>query len=222
MGAEFTVDIDSLTGFLDQIAASDRDPRPGLESAREEMTLRVHDRWMAGVAPDGTPWPSSARALGVGGQTLINTSRLMRSVQFDVEDNGLVQYSDDRRMRAHQEGLTITPKNGMFLAIPMTDAVAKQYQAGVSIRDQWPKAFVLRSSGGHVFLVQHTDGYDKAVAKAFQTGKRGKRVDTMTRLEFLFELVSEVHEPKREGVGYSEGDLEMIGEQMLRHLGIEH
>jgi len=193
------------------------------ESARreigEQFILSTHERWAQGVAPDGTPWPVSARAMGFGGHTMIDDGILLASIHYELDGDDLALFSDDRRMRAHQEGMTITPKKARALAIPLTRAIAKAYQAGVSIRDQYPTAFVLKTSGGALFLVRRNEAFDRKWLKARLKG-RDYAPASSSPYEFLFALVGAVHEPKREGIGFSTEDLAFAESVILRSFGI--
>jgi phage gpG-like protein len=167
----------------------------------EEMILQTQLRAAGGIAPDGSAWPVSARASGVSGHTLQRTGKLIASVTYEIGDHEFDLYSDDIRAAVHQKGKTIYPKDGhKALAIPMSDAIANSYQAGVSIRDQYPGSFLFVSELGNAFIVRRPEGGGD--------------------LEFLFQLRSSVTEPKREFIGYSEADVAYFEGRVVQHYGM--
>lgn len=196
--------IDTLADTLRRLRQAGLDTLKPRKLIREEMLLRTAQRFSAGVSPDGTPWPASARALGIGGQTLHNTGRLLGSIDLQPEGEDLVFFSDDIRARILNDGGTIVPKNAKALAIPLSEAVANAHRAGVSIREQYPDAFLLRSHGGGLFIVRR----DKNA-----TGEGSM----LSQLEFLYVLVSSVEEPPRKFLDFGPDDLEMIDATFIRH-----
>lgn len=164
----------------------------------EHCLTSTADRFSAGIAPDGSPWPASARAIGMGGQTMNATGKMLASIHFVIDGDDVVGFSDDKRAAVHQEGKRINPKSGKrALAIPMSEAVANAHREGTSIRDQYPDAFLLVSEAGNAFIVRRQgDGED---------------------LQFLYQLVDHVQMKKRVIVGFSETDLQYGDQVLLRH-----
>jgi phage gpG-like protein len=175
----------------------------------EEMILQTQLRAAGGVAPDGSSWPVSARAAGMSGQTLQHTGKLLASVTYQMAGRDFLLYSDDIRAAVHQEGKTIFPKAGhKALAIPLSQEVADHYRAGVSIREQYPDAFLLHSEAGNAFIVQ----------------RRGRRIahtsSQLGALEFLFMLVTSTTEPKRPFIGYAPSDIAWFEGRVVHHYGM--
>jgi len=201
MGIEIT-GLDGLQGILDRAIGKSQDLSPVWNDFGEEAILQTHLRAAGGIAPDGSAWPVSARAAGVSGQTLDKTGRLLASASYEFDGRTFALFSDDIRAAVHQEGKTIYPTAGKkALAIPMSEEVANQYQAGVSIREQWPDAFLLVSEAGNAFLVQRpkSGGYE---------------------IEFLFMLVPSVHEPERWWLGLSPDDIVYFEGRVVQHYGM--
>lgn len=76
---------------------------------------------LTNISPDGVPWPSSLRAREVGGPTLHDSGRLMRSITHlpaprEVEIGSNLIYAG-----VHQAGATIRPKAGGALAFTLAN-----------------------------------------------------------------------------------------------------
>jgi phage gpG-like protein len=168
----------------------------------EQMILQTQIRAAAGIAPDGSPWPASARAAGMrSGQTMQRTGKLISGVTYEYDGAEFALYSNEIYAAVHQDGKTIYPKAGhKALAIPMSDAIANSYQAGVSIRDQYPGSFLFVSALGNAFIARRPEGGGD--------------------LEFLFQLRSSVTEPKRTFIGYSEADITYFEGRVVQHYGM--
>lgn len=100
---------------------------------------------MTNVSPDGTPWVPSKRATHVGGKTLHDSGRLLRSLTFE-ETSDSVEYGSNVVYSAiHQLGQAVGAsgiwegigKNGKkrTLSIPFGDIPARPY-LGVSSEDR--------------------------------------------------------------------------------------
>lgn len=195
--------IEGLAEMLGRVRIAARNTEKPRKNIGQAWLVSTGDRFRAGVAPDGTPWPASARAAGFGGQTMAKSGKLLASIQYELSGEDLVFFSDDKRAAVHQEGKRIDPKPGKrALAIPMSDAVADAYRAGVSIRDQYPDAFLLKTEGGSAFIVR-------------RTGEGGGSM--LSQLEFLFSLVPFVQMPKRVIVGFSDEDHAEANRIFIRH-----
>ncbi len=73
------------------------------------------ERFSQGLNPEGMPWIPSRRASEAGGKTLVNTSRLEKSVNFFVNESEVEVGTNLEYAAIHQHGGTITPKNGAYL-----------------------------------------------------------------------------------------------------------
>jgi hypothetical protein len=193
---------ESLEAIMAKAIARGQDLGPVWLDFGEEMILQTQLRAAGGIAPDGSAWPVSVRASGVGGQTLERTGRLIASATYEYEGRDFFLFSDDIRAAVHQEGKTIHPKPGhRALAIPLSEEIANSYQAGVSIRDQYPDSFIFVSEAGNAFIVRRPEGggYE---------------------LEFLFMLVDSVTEPKRPWLGYAPTDIAYFEGHVMEHYGM--
>jgi phage virion morphogenesis protein len=72
-------------------------------------------RFELGAGPDGSPWPPSIRALAEGGQTLVDTARLVGSITHEATDTGVAVGTNVIYAAIHQLGGTIRPKSGNAL-----------------------------------------------------------------------------------------------------------
>jgi phage gpG-like protein len=214
-----TSGFEALEAMLAKAAERSQDLTPVWLDFGEEMILQTQLRAAGGIAPDGSPWPVSARAAGMSGQTLEHSGKLIASVTYGYEPHDFLLFSDDIRAAVHQEGKTIYPKAGhRALAIPMSEKIANRYQAGVSIHDQYPDAFLMRSAIGNMFLVRRTAPTGDQLDKAARSGRApaGK----FGELEFLFMLVSSVTEPERRFIGYGGADIAWFEGRVVKHYGM--
>jgi phage virion morphogenesis protein len=81
-------------------------------AALESSTKR---RFRTNVAPDGSPWKPSVRALRTGGRTLLDKAHLRDSITSDADDTQAVVGSNLIYAAIHQEGGVIRPKNAAAL-----------------------------------------------------------------------------------------------------------
>lgn len=81
------------------------------------LVSSVSQRFQMGIDPDGMPWQPSRRAASQGGKTLMDTSRLEKSVTYvTYPESGQVDVGTDVIYgRIHQDGGTITAKGGGYL-----------------------------------------------------------------------------------------------------------
>lgn len=59
------------------------------ENIGASLVTSTQRRFETGIAPDGSPWPPSMRALATGGKTLIDTARLMQSITYRATNSGV-------------------------------------------------------------------------------------------------------------------------------------
>jgi phage gpG-like protein len=125
MAYGYTIEVDGLDEVREAIrrlGATPADTAAVRKDIGEEMIKRTHDRFNSGTAPDGSKWPESGRVKKSGGQTLLDHGALRDSVHYEpTPDGDLELYTEDIRARVHNEGLTITPKNGEFLVFAGED-----------------------------------------------------------------------------------------------------
>lgn len=107
----------------------------------------------SGVSPDGTAY-KPVRRFGQEGQRLRDTSRLLRSITYEIRGRQLYVGSNLIYAAMQHYGGTVTPKNAKMLAIPLSRAVARAVASGGGYRAAFPGAFVLMAKSGNLFLVR--------------------------------------------------------------------
>jgi len=73
----------------------------------EALLRSTKERFRMGRGPDGERWEPSARVRQKGGQTLVNTRRLERSLGYQVRTGAVEVGTNDKRADVHQQGKTI-------------------------------------------------------------------------------------------------------------------
>jgi phage gpG-like protein len=212
--------------FLGGAVERARNPRLPLKFIGEEMLFRTQKRMRAGVDINGRPFKKSARAEQAGGQTLFDRGALAGSANYQVTDTALDVFSTDKRARVHEDGLTILPKHGKFLTIPIRatgglfgmagGSAANANRAGYQARD-YPKGstFFLRR-GSALFLMQRVG---KVTSDEGGVRYRGmKRSSSQGALRALFILVKKVEMVQREWLGFGADDATMATEEIGRYL----
>jgi phage virion morphogenesis protein len=79
-------------------------PRGLYDNIGASLVTSTRRRFEQGVAPDGSPWPPSMRALAEGGKTLIDRARLMGSITHEADDGGVSVGSNVVYAAIHQLG----------------------------------------------------------------------------------------------------------------------
>lgn len=148
----------------------------------------------AGGRPE--KWPVSKRVQEHGGQTLRDKGLLQNSFTFAFDRESFTIGSPDIRVRAHQEGMTIVPKNAKSLAIPI-DAPA----------DMRPRDYLLSLGEKNFFIQKKGDG----TGIIFQKLPGGK-------IKPLYALRKSVTMPKRTIVQMLPEDWEYLRKCLLRHI----
>lgn len=97
---------DALADLGGLIARLD-DPTPAYEDIGLALITSTHDRWERGVAPSGSPWPTSLRVKKYGGKTLKLTARLYRSVTANASRTGVEVGTNVVYAAIHQLGGSI-------------------------------------------------------------------------------------------------------------------
>jgi phage virion morphogenesis protein len=100
---------------LRDIARRADEPRGLWDAIGASLVASTQDRFERGESPDGNPWPASIRVLLAGGQTLINTQRLMKSVTHIADDQGVSVGTNAIYAAVHQLGAVIVPVNAARL-----------------------------------------------------------------------------------------------------------
>jgi phage virion morphogenesis protein len=92
---------------LGRAARQVENPRGLYDNIGASLVAFTQRRFEQGVAPDGSAWPPSLRALAEGGKTLIKTARLMQSVTHEADDAGVTVGTNVVYAAIHQLGGTI-------------------------------------------------------------------------------------------------------------------
>lgn len=94
---------------------ADFDRRRLLSLIGETGVSQTQLRFIDGEGPDGQAWPVSGRVREQGGQTLIDTARLRRSIGYQVSDDQVEIGTNVEYAAIHQFGGEIEPKSGGLL-----------------------------------------------------------------------------------------------------------
>ena len=86
-----------------------------MESVGEALVSGTLKRFDAEKDPEGQPWEPSGRAQEDGGQTLTDSGRLRRSIEFAATSDKVMVGSNLPYARIHQLGGKITPKKAKKL-----------------------------------------------------------------------------------------------------------
>ena len=92
-----------------------------MESVGEALISGTLKRFDDEEDPDGNKWEPSRRATDDGGQTLTDTGRLRRSVDYAATPGKVMVGSNLKYARIHQKGGTITPKKAKKLVFTGRD-----------------------------------------------------------------------------------------------------
>ena len=155
VGLTITVqDADVLSGLRKMKAVAD-DLGPVLADIGAELESSTVKRFVTNVAPDGVPWPPSARAKATGRPTLVQHGDLRDSIHYVVDGDAVEVGSNLIYAGIHQVGGTISAKgkalaftlhNGPFVMVQSVTIPARPY-LGLSSNDN---AAVLDIVGEHL------------------------------------------------------------------------
>ncbi len=81
----------------------------------EQMVNSTRERFKEGVAPDGSRWRKSVRAGMQGGQTLVDTRDLEKSITYQAYPDRVDVGTNKLYAPVHQQGKTIYSKRGRYL-----------------------------------------------------------------------------------------------------------
>lgn len=109
--AALVIDASPIAELVRSLDAVDGEKREALDEIGAAWEASTHARFDSGVAPDGTPWKPSLRALQRGGKTLVGMPRLMGSNTHQVDGNTVEVGTNVEYAAAHQFGVTIKPKS---------------------------------------------------------------------------------------------------------------
>lgn len=178
MSAEVTIKLNGAERVISIMSDLGREPvTPDMLESIGLLAVRATQRSIrAQTSPDGTPYPAVAR-FGQSAQRMIDTARLVNSITHEVRGQSVYIGTNVDYAAAQNFGGTWGAKTAKMMAIPLSRKVSRAYVAGKSIREQYPEAFVFKSSTQGVFLVRKNPG-----------ATRGSK----NQLEFLFKLVASV------------------------------
>lgn len=106
-GVSMEIQPGSLAGLdaaLARLGQLGRSPRRLWQAVGAYGEASTRLRFRNQVGPDGTPWKPSARVKKRGGQTLVLSARLLRSMSHQVRDDGVSWGTNVVYARIHQEG----------------------------------------------------------------------------------------------------------------------
>lgn len=97
------------------------DTKDLMESVGEALVSGTSQRFEDEEDPQGQKWPKSGRASKQGGQTLTDTGRLSKSIDYAATSNKVMVGSNLAYARIHQKGGVITPKKAKRLIFKGSD-----------------------------------------------------------------------------------------------------
>lgn len=86
-GLSVKIESIEMETILNELAGRMGDLTPVMQTIGEIIVEQTDTAFETGVAPDGTAWPASGRALATGGQTLIDTAVLRNSINVLATEN---------------------------------------------------------------------------------------------------------------------------------------
>lgn len=92
-----------------------------MESVGEALVSGTKKRFAAKKDPKGKPWQPSRRALEEGGETLTDSGRLRRSIDYAATSDKVMVGSNLAYARIHQKGGEIRPKKARKLVFKDSD-----------------------------------------------------------------------------------------------------
>lgn len=113
-GVSVKVDAEGVRKLLNRALDSTHNLSMPMRLIGALLVKSTQDNFQAGTAPDGTPWPPSARARKEGGKTLIKTGRLLASVNYQATAQSVEVGSNAIYAAIHQLGGEIKRKPGVL------------------------------------------------------------------------------------------------------------
>lgn len=117
-GYVLTFDFSDISSSLLALSRMGHDTRPLLEDVGGELETSTVMRFESNIAPDGTPWTPSQRALDTGSPTLVDSTRLRDSIHYEVFDDALELGSNVVYAAIHQAGGEIEFSMGHTVEMP--------------------------------------------------------------------------------------------------------
>lgn len=117
-GVTITFDLEQMSLSLRALSRMGHDPGPLLEDIGGELETSTVLRFETNIAPDGTPWEPSQRALDTDSPTLVDTTRLRDSIHPEVFGSALELGSNVVYAAIHQGGGEIEFSMGHTVEMP--------------------------------------------------------------------------------------------------------
>jgi phage virion morphogenesis protein len=140
----YTNGLEALDGALARMAALGQRPRPIWEAIGQYGESSTRMRFKSQAGPDRKRWVPSIRAREVGGQTLVQKARLLRSIAHSSDNNGASWGTNVIYAGVHQFGAVIKAKSagalrfrlpgGRFVTVKQVTIPARPY-LGVNAED---------------------------------------------------------------------------------------
>ena len=117
-GVVLTFDLVEISSSIRALKQMGMNLRPLMEDLGGELERSSVLRFETNIAPDGTPWEPSQRALDTGTPTLVDSTYLRDSVHNEVEDAAVEIGSALVYARIHQDGGEIEFSMGHTVEMP--------------------------------------------------------------------------------------------------------
>jgi phage virion morphogenesis protein len=112
---EFTLNAGSVVQALNRLIERTDDLTPLMTFIGEALLQTTQARFDTGTGPDGAPWKPSRRATNEGGQTLVDSTRLLKSINYQAGAQAVSIGTNVLYAAIHQFGGTIRPKTAKAL-----------------------------------------------------------------------------------------------------------
>ncbi|MEM7529383.1 MAG: phage virion morphogenesis protein [Pseudomonadota bacterium] len=122
-GVQIRVDFEEAEALaaIDRIEGGAQETLPLMDAIGVVLVDGTIRRFQAGIGPDGVPWKPSFRAQLSGGQTLIDSTRLLSSITHQAEPREVRVGTNVPYALIHQLGGEIRPVNAQALRFQLAD-----------------------------------------------------------------------------------------------------
>ncbi len=110
-----------------------RSPRGLMDQIGGEIAESTQRRFETETEPSGGPWPPSIRARMMGGRTLTQSGRLVRSITHEASDNSVAVGTNVIYAAIHQIGGKITAKTAKGLRFRLPGGAGSRTVKSVTI-----------------------------------------------------------------------------------------
>ena len=121
-----------------------------------------------------------------GRATLVQTGTLYRSIQYKIQNNNIIIFSNVKYAAIHHTGGTIYPKKSKFLAIPLNQEAKKRTP------QSYNNSFVIKIKNKGLYIARPVVGKSK------------------NKIHLLYKLVKQVKIPKRPYLFVTKKDIQLI------------